>query len=103
MQARALIDNASYGPETLKVLCEAFDGAWAEISSQYSYDDVTREVARLRLAQVVLSFAVEDSRDAEPIKRAALNTMAVMSQSAIGTLSKGQPSIAGPSGDQGMR
>ena len=70
---------------------------------RYETDDVTREVAKLRLAQIVLSFAVEDSRDAEPIKRAALNTMAVMSQTAIGTLPKGQPSIAGPSGDQGMR
>ena len=95
MKARQLIDNASYGPETLKVLYEAFDDAWAEISSQYSYDDVTREVARLRLAQAVLSFAVDNSRDAEPIKRAALSAMGAMTPRTIDTLSTGQLNITG--------
>ena len=30
MEARQLIDRASYGPETLEVLFQAFDAAWKE-------------------------------------------------------------------------
>ena len=75
MEARQLIDRASYGPETLEVLFQAFDAAWKEIEAQFSYDGVAREAARLKLAEAVLSFAVESSRDPEPIKKAALNAM----------------------------
>ena len=34
MSGRQLLDAAPYGAETLDVLFEAFDGAWAEVRSQ---------------------------------------------------------------------
>jgi hypothetical protein len=35
MSARQLIEGASFGPETLKVVGEAFDAAWAEIAGNF--------------------------------------------------------------------
>ena len=40
MRARQLIDNASFGPDALKVMGEAFDAAWAEIADTYGNDPV---------------------------------------------------------------
>jgi hypothetical protein len=34
MRARQLIDTASFGPDALKVIGEAFDAAWAEIAAR---------------------------------------------------------------------
>jgi hypothetical protein len=37
---RALIDGASFGPDALKVIGQAFDLAWAEIGSNFAADPV---------------------------------------------------------------
>ena len=34
MRARQLIDGASFGPEALKAIGDAFDAAWAEIAER---------------------------------------------------------------------
>src|SRR5262245_42370210 len=47
MRARQLIDNASFGPEALKAIGEAFDAAWAEIAGGVGTDPVVVEAARL--------------------------------------------------------
>jgi hypothetical protein len=39
MEARRLIGNASYGPDTLKVLFQAFDEAWTTLAPRYGDDD----------------------------------------------------------------
>jgi len=77
MKARKLIDGASYGPDALKVIGQAFDEAWQEIAGSFGNDPQDIEAARLRLAEAVLSVAFEDSRDAEILKRAALQRMAL--------------------------
>ena len=77
MSARQLIEGASFGPETLKVMGEAFDAAWAEIAGNFGSDPEDTEKARLRLANAMLSVAKEDSRDVEALKRAALQRMAL--------------------------
>ena len=76
MRARQLIDNASFGPDALKVMGEAFDAAWAEIATSFGNDPVVIEAARMKLANAVLSIASEDSRDVEALKHAALQAMA---------------------------
>jgi hypothetical protein len=76
MSARQLIDTASFGPDALKVMGEAFDAAWAEIVANFVNDAVVIEAARLKLANAVLSVASEDSRDVEALKRAALEALA---------------------------
>jgi hypothetical protein len=50
-QARQLIDGAAFGPEALKVVGEAFDKAWAQISANYGSDPTDIEKGRLCLAQ----------------------------------------------------
>lgn len=74
MKARQLIEGATYGPETLKVIGKSFDDAWSEIGSQFDVQQA--QFARLRLARAVLSVAREDSRDPDELKNAALEVMA---------------------------
>jgi hypothetical protein len=64
-------------PDALKAIGEAFDAAWAAISSNFGNDPADAENARLRLAEALLAIADEDSRDVEVLKRAALQRMAL--------------------------
>jgi hypothetical protein len=75
MRARQLIDGASFGPDALKAIGDAFDAAWAEIAGGFGTDPVAIEAARLKLANAVLSVASEDSRDVEVLKRTAIEVM----------------------------
>jgi hypothetical protein len=77
MKARGVIDAASYGPEAVKALGQAFDEAWQSIEGNFGGDRRDIERARLRLANAVLSVANEDSRDVEALKRGALQAMAL--------------------------
>jgi len=61
----------------LKAISEAFDAASSEISKNFGDDHEDVEKARLRLAEALLSIASEDSRNAEVLKRAALERMAL--------------------------
>ena len=75
MKARPLIDDASFGPQSLKVIGQAFDDAWHDIAGNFGSEPVIH-AARLQLAAAVLSVANDDSRDADVIKHAALQAMA---------------------------
>jgi hypothetical protein len=76
MKARDLIDSASYGPEALKAMGEAYDGAWRDIAGNFGDDPRDIELARLSLANALLSVACEDSRDVDALKNGALQAMA---------------------------
>jgi hypothetical protein len=75
-QARALIDNASYGPDALKAIGQAFDAAWADIEGNFGEEPERVAAARLKLANAMLSVAYNDSRDVRVLKNAALQAMA---------------------------
>ena len=77
MKARNLIDGASFGPEALRAIGQAFDEAWAEIAHHFLGDRLIEEGARLRLANAILSVATEESRDIQVLKRAGLQAMAL--------------------------
>ena len=77
MKAKQLIDGASYGPDALRAIGQAFDAAWAEIAKNFGSDPQDIERARLRLARAMLSIANEDSRDVDVLKHAALEQMAL--------------------------
>jgi hypothetical protein len=77
MKARQLIDGASYGPECLKAMGQAFDEAWQSIAGNFGEEPQEIERARLKLANALLSVAAEDSRDVEALKRGALQAMAL--------------------------
>jgi hypothetical protein len=76
MKARRLIDGASFGPDALKAIGEAFDEAWKTIEANFGSDQQEVETARLKLANALLSVASNDSRDVEVLRRAALEVMA---------------------------
>ena|SRR5690349_1208821 len=75
MKARRLIDGAAFGPETLKVVGQAFDQAWAEIATTFGSDPFQVENARQMLAEALLSVATERCTDVDVLKRAALQAM----------------------------
>ena len=75
MKARQPIDGASYGPDALKAIGQAFDEAWQTVAGNFDAD--TTEAARLRLANAILSVATEDTRDVDALKRGALEAMAL--------------------------
>ncbi len=75
MKARHVIDSASYGPEALKVIVQAFDEAWRDIAGNFGDDPRDIELARLKLA--LLSVACEESHDVEALKNGALQAMAL--------------------------
>ena len=78
MRARRLIEGSSFGPETLKVVSEAFDQAWASIEPHFQGENEKAiEQARFRLAHAVLVVAHEDAADVERLKNYALQIMAI--------------------------
>lgn len=77
MKARHLIDSASYGPEALKVIGQAFDEVWRDIAGNFGDDPRDIELARLKLANALLSVACEESQDVEALKNGALQAMAL--------------------------
>ena len=77
MKARQLIEGATYGPETLKVIGKAFDDAWCEIAGHFSPTGLQAQSARLKLARAVLAVARDDSRDSDELRNAALQIMAM--------------------------
>ena len=79
MKTPQVIQSAAYGPETLKVIGKAFDDAWAEIATNFT--ETKAEAARFELANAILSVAKEDSRNAEELKNAALQAMAIKRRS----------------------
>jgi hypothetical protein len=72
MQARKLIEDASFGPETLNTVFQAFDEAWNVLAPRYGNDAPAIEAARTRLANILLCLARAQSRDAHALKEAAL-------------------------------
>jgi hypothetical protein len=76
MDARHLVGSASFGPETLKGLTQAFDDAWNSIAVGFGNNQLAIEAARLKLANVILAIAHDGGTDPDQIKRAALQIMA---------------------------
>lgn len=76
-KARQLIAGASYHPDTLKIITQAFDEAWSSIAGNFAEDAQSIEAARLKLANAILSIANDGSRDVQRLKNAALQTVGV--------------------------
>lgn len=80
MPIRKLVERGSYAPETLAVIFEAFDTAWAEIAGRFGTDDpAALELARDRLAQAVLAVAKSDASDVAGLKLEAIAAFDQMS------------------------
>ena len=70
------MDGASFGPEALKVIGQAFDAAWVQIAGYFGNDPIDIKKGRIRLAHAVLSVADDDGRDVGVLRQAALERMA---------------------------
>ena len=77
MKAEQMISGASYGPEALRAVGQAFDEAWIQIAGNFGDEPGDIEKARLRLARALLSIAHEDSRDVGVLTKAALERIAL--------------------------
>jgi hypothetical protein len=74
VKARRLIETSAFEPQTLQVIFNAFDAAWAEISHHFPDND---DEARMRLAHAVLAVARENSSDCDQLRKDALQVMAL--------------------------
>ena len=68
--------RASYGPDRLKVLGNAFDEAWQTLGRNIGEAPAEIDRARMTLANVILTLPCSEIADAESIKNAALQIMA---------------------------
>ena len=75
MKARQMIEGASFDPHQLKVITSAFDDAWEQIAPTLSTSATAVEVARLKLANIVLNLAKNGTQDSERLTEAALKIM----------------------------
>jgi hypothetical protein len=62
-EARQIFSQAAYGPEDLKVICEAFDRAWEAIRPILDDNPLAHEAARLKLANMILGIASSHKLD----------------------------------------
>src|SRR5262245_59095303 len=72
MKARQSIASASYGPDKLKALGEAFDDAWERVAPHVSKRADAVEAARLTLADIVLGLAKAGHFDAQQLADASV-------------------------------
>jgi hypothetical protein len=72
MEAHRLMEGASYGPDMLKVLYQAFDEAWSTLAPRYGDDQAAIAAARVKLAKIVLALARDDNRDIAGLRNEAL-------------------------------
>jgi hypothetical protein len=76
VKARLLISNASYGPDSLKILFEAFDNAWQQLAPACGNDPQAVEATRVRLAETILALAqVRTTLDADELTESALKAL----------------------------
>jgi hypothetical protein len=77
MKARKLIEGSSYDPDTLRILFQAFDDAWAQVSPTISSSrpEAAIEAARMKLAHIILGLARRNTRDAKQLTEAAVQLM----------------------------
>ena len=70
------VPKASYAPDKLKVLGDAFDQAWQTLARNIGEAPVEIDRAtRMTLANVILTLPCSEIADAESIKNAALQIM----------------------------
>jgi hypothetical protein len=90
MKARRIIDGASFDPDVLKVVREAFEDCWRGMSSSFAPDE--HEDARVILATAVMAAARADSDNPRPLREAALQAMKRQYPSRFGQTSGGKAS-----------
>ena len=73
MRPHLINEGSSFGPEVLKVLSDAFDGAWDAIAGNFSLTEYDQ--ARETLAEALMATAREESNDVERLRDAGIRAM----------------------------
>jgi hypothetical protein len=60
MKARSILGGASYGPDKLKDIYQAFDEAWEAIKPLVDDTPLAHEAARIKLANLILDVAKDE-------------------------------------------
>lgn len=60
MKARSILGGASYGPDRLRDIFEAFDEAWVAIKPLVDDTPLAHEAARVKLANLILDVAKDE-------------------------------------------
>jgi hypothetical protein len=76
MDTRDLVKGKAYAPSTLVAMKQAYEEAWNSIETTIT-DRLDREKARARLARAVVSVTKDGDNDADTLKTAALDYMAL--------------------------
>lgn len=72
----SIITGSAFPPETVKMMGNVFDRAWASIEHRYDeFRGTETELARLALAKAVVMFAGLGNTDPEVLMRKALRIM----------------------------
>jgi hypothetical protein len=77
MRAAKIVAGCTYGPEALKIIGKAFDGAWARHRRALAGDADRAAAARERLAHAVLIVATDVCHESESIKGMAPQIVAL--------------------------
>ena len=75
MKARKLIGDATFDPDRLKIVGEAFDEAWHDLAGNFPDDAQTIEGVRLRLATIILDLAKDGQLGREQLKLSAMRVL----------------------------
>lgn len=73
MEAQQLLDRAPYGADTVEILKQALDEAWACVAFTIAPDLI--ENTRLSLAHAIVAHAGLGDNDCETLKAAALDAI----------------------------
>lgn len=73
MRAQRIIDGASFGPDVLKVVQQAFDEAWQAVAHKFTPDE--HERVRGELATSMMSATRDDSANVERLREAGIRAM----------------------------
>jgi hypothetical protein len=72
MEHRQIVQASSFGPDELKGIFAAFDGAWGEIAPKVSANPVVVEAAQMSLATIVLRLANTESITPDSLRAMAM-------------------------------
>jgi hypothetical protein len=82
MILRQQVSEASYEPDALQILGQAYDEAWDYIASNFDSPQAI-ETAREKLARIMLDFPHGEIRDVEYLKLSSLQIMSLFYKSRV--------------------
>lgn len=71
-----LVEGATFGPEALKAMGQAFDQAWADVDDTFT-TLLAKTAARLHLANAIFAVATDERHDVDTLRSHGLQALAL--------------------------